>query len=72
MAQYIVRVTKSEIVMLAADIYVNADSVDAARAKVQRRIDRGREIDDRKWFERDSNDLKETIKVEEAWIDPDS
>ena len=55
MAKYVVRVSKSEIVLLAADVYVNADSADAARAKVQRRIDRGREIDDRAWFERDSN-----------------
>jgi hypothetical protein len=72
MPKYIVRVSKSEIVMLGADVHVNADSADAARARVQRRIDRGREIDDRLWFETDSNDLKETIKIEDAWLDPQS
>ena len=50
MPRYVVRVVKREVVVLAADVRVFADSADAARAKVTD-LHRRDEIDDRLWYE---------------------
>src|SRR5437764_8072123 len=63
MPRFIVRVCKTELVLLSADIRVVARTLATARAKVQRRVTRGEEVDDELWFESDSRDTDEPIEI---------
>lgn len=69
MSTYLVRLSKSEVVMLEAEIPIEAGSKAAACAKMRRRLLRGYEIDAAVWYEVDSDDLRETTKVEDARLD---
>ncbi len=69
MPTYLVRISKSELVMLECELPIEAKSKNAACAKMRHRLLRGWEVDDRKWYEVDSSDLRETTKVEDARLD---
>lgn len=69
MPRFLVRLSKSELVMLEAEISIEADSAKAACAKVRHRLLRGYEIRDTAWYEVDSSDLRETTRVEDARFD---
>lgn len=71
MARYVVRIRKTELVMLAADVIVAARTATAARRKVIRHLASGGEIDDRLWFERDSSYTDNPVEIEGVWLDPD-
>ena len=69
MPKYVVRICKTELVLLSADVNVIARSAKAARAKMQRRLANGEEIDDRLWFESDSDDTDEPIEITTVWLE---
>jgi len=69
MPAYIVRVTKSELVMLECQIPIEAESQEAACAKMRHRLLRGYEISDTAWYEVDSSSLPEKTKVEDSRLD---
>ena len=71
MQAYIVRVVRREVVVLAADVRINANSEDAARAAVQRRLQLEDGIDDRLWYEEDSYYTEDPMTIKEVLVDTD-
>ena len=69
MPRFVVRVCKTELVLLSADLTVTARSAQSARAKIRRSLAHGDEIDDRLWFESDSADTEEPIVITDVWRD---
>jgi hypothetical protein len=67
MPTYIVRAIKREVVELGADIMIEAESAESARATVIG-LGQREEIDDRLWLEQDSWDSNEPIEIKEVWL----
>lgn len=69
MPHYIVRVCKTELVLLSANVRIAAHSKKAAGQKVRRRLARGEEVEDQLWYESDSMDANEVIQIAAVWRD---
>ena len=69
MPKYIVRVIRREVVVLAADVRINAASKKAARTTIQRRLHREDGIDDRLWCEEDSYYTDEPMTIKDVFLD---
>ena len=68
MPRYVVRICKSELVLLSADVEVVARSAKSARAIVRKWLAEGEEFEEL-WFESDSADTEEPIEISEVWVD---
>ena len=66
--RYLVRVLKREVVVLAADVHVHADSRDAARTKVTEMHQKDN-IDDRLWHEESAWYTDDAVEVKYVQLD---
>jgi hypothetical protein len=68
MPKYIVRICKSEHVLLSADVEIVARSTKSAKEKVRRLLAKGEEFEEL-WFESDVEDTNKPIEILAAWVD---
>jgi len=68
MPKYVVQIAKREIVVLVADVEIDADSAYEARLEVQR-LEREDEIDDRLWYEDDVSYVDEPAEIKDVYLD---
>ena len=68
MPKYIVRICKTELVLLSADVEVVARSTKSAKAKVRELLAEGEEFEEL-WFESDVEDTSQPIEILDAWMD---
>jgi hypothetical protein len=66
MPKYIVRICRSELVLLGADVEVVARTAESARASVRKRVADGEEFEEL-WFESDSAYTEEPIEITGVW-----